>query len=83
MTRTLSTHRYRIELSYSDLDQGWIAEMPDLSHCCTFGNTPRDALDELERALAAWMQSARTHQKPVPEAMTRQQVASQKHSPEM
>ncbi len=33
------THRYLIEIFWSDEDQGYIAVVPDLPGCCAFGET--------------------------------------------
>lgn len=63
----ISTHRYSIVISYSDIDQGWLADVPDLNYCTAFGQTPREALDEVERAMAAWLRAAKNEKKPVPE----------------
>ncbi|PKL74729.1 MAG: type II toxin-antitoxin system HicB family antitoxin [Candidatus Melainabacteria bacterium HGW-Melainabacteria-1] len=71
MSRTLSSLRYAILISYSEIDQGWLADVPDLAHCTAFGHSPREALDELERALAAWMQAAKNESKPIPEPRAR------------
>lgn len=67
MSRTLASQRYSIVLSYSELDSGWLADIPDLGTCTAFGHSPREALDELERALAAWLQAAKNESKHIPE----------------
>ena len=46
------TH-YRINIFYSDEDGGYVADTPDLQACSTFGETPAEALSEVERAKAA------------------------------
>lgn len=63
----MNTSRYSIVISYSEQDQGFLADIPDLQHCTAFGHTHREALEELERALAAWLQAARREKKPIPE----------------
>lgn len=47
-------------------DEGYIADVPDLAHCSAFGETPAEALAELEKAKAAWIDAARESGKPVP-----------------
>ncbi len=57
---------YRINIFYSDEDQGYIAEIPDLEACSAFGQTPEEALRELSIAKAAWLEVARADGKPIP-----------------
>ena len=57
---------YHINIFYSDEDQGYIADIPDLDSCSAFGNTPEEALAELEKAKAAWLDAARASGKPIP-----------------
>ena len=35
---------YHINIFYSDEDEGYIADIPDLEACSAFGNTAEDAL---------------------------------------
>lgn len=58
---------YHINIFYSEEDGGYIADVPDLDACSAFGDTPEEALAEVERAKAAWLDAARTSGKPVPE----------------
>jgi predicted RNase H-like HicB family nuclease len=44
---------YHINIFYSDEDQGYIADIPDLRHCSAFGPTPAEALAEVLKAKAA------------------------------
>jgi predicted RNase H-like HicB family nuclease len=57
---------YLINIFYSEEDEGYIAEVPDLEACSAFGKTPEEALAEVERAKAAWLQVARDEGKPIP-----------------
>lgn len=63
----MKPQRYTISISYSEADQGYIAQVPELAFCSAFGVTPRDALDEVERAMAAWLEAARSEDKTLPE----------------
>ncbi len=60
-------HKYTMVITHSEIDNGYLADVPDLPYCTAFGNTPREALDELERAMAAWMHAAKQEKKPVPQ----------------
>ena len=57
---------YHINIFYSDEDEGYIADIPDLEFCSAFGSTPQEALSELEKARTAWLEAARTEGKPIP-----------------
>ena len=57
---------YHINIFWSDEDGGYVADIPDLEACSAFGRTPREALAELERAKAAWLEAARAEGKPIP-----------------
>ena len=39
---------YHINIFYSDDDEGYIADIPDLAMCSAFGRTPAEALAEVE-----------------------------------
>jgi predicted RNase H-like HicB family nuclease len=58
---------YHINIFYSDEDGGYIADIPDLAGCSAFGQTPHEALHEVQIARAAWIEAARAERKPVPE----------------
>ncbi|MCX7001900.1 MAG: type II toxin-antitoxin system HicB family antitoxin [bacterium] len=57
---------YHINVFYSEEDEGYIADIPDLAHCSAFGETPTDALAEVLKAKDAWLKAARKHKKPIP-----------------
>jgi predicted RNase H-like HicB family nuclease len=57
---------YHINIFYSEEDDGYIADIPDLKMCSAFGKTPAKALAELEIAKAAWLEAARAEGKPIP-----------------
>jgi predicted RNase H-like HicB family nuclease len=58
---------YHINLFYSDEDEGYIADVPDLESCSAFGRTPELALAEMERAKEAWLAAARDAGRPIPD----------------
>lgn len=57
---------YHINIFYSDEDEGYIADIPDLKYCSAYGNTPEEALREVQIAKAAWFEAARSEGKPIP-----------------
>lgn len=58
---------YAINIFYSEEDDGYIADIPDLKVCSAFGETPAEALAQVEIAKAAWLDAARAEGKPIPE----------------
>ncbi len=57
---------YHINIFYSDEDEGYIGDIPDLESCSAFGKTPGEALSEVEKAKQAWLDAARQLGKPIP-----------------
>jgi len=57
---------YHINIFYSEEDEGYIADIPDLKFCSAFGDTPEEALREVQIAKAAWLEAARSEGKPIP-----------------
>jgi predicted RNase H-like HicB family nuclease len=57
---------YFISIFYSEEDGGYIADIPDLRFCSAFGETPEEALREVQQAKIAWLEAARTSGRPVP-----------------
>ncbi len=58
---------YHINIFYSEDDGGYIADIPDLEFCSAFGETPAEALKEVETAKRAWLETALAEGKPIPE----------------
>jgi len=58
---------YHINIFYSEEDGGYIADIPDLESCSAFGNTPDEALKQVEIAKIAWLEAARAEGKPIPQ----------------
>lgn len=58
---------YHINIFYSEEDEGYIADLPDLEACSAFGETPELALEQVQLAKSAWLAAARSEGKPIPE----------------
>ncbi len=58
--------RYNVNVFWSVADGCWVADVPDLKTCSAFGATRAEALAEVERAMAAWLEVAREDGKPIP-----------------
>ncbi len=57
---------YHINIFYSEEDQGYIADIPDLTHCSAYGTTPDEALREVLEAKELWLDAAKANGKPIP-----------------
>lgn len=57
---------YHINIFYSEKDEGYIADIPDLSMCSAFGRTQAAALKEVQVAKKAWIEAAKADRKRVP-----------------
>jgi predicted RNase H-like HicB family nuclease len=58
---------YRIEVYWTAEDETWIANVPDLTYCTAHGRTPHEAVAEVEVAMEAWLEAARSDGRAVPE----------------
>jgi predicted RNase H-like HicB family nuclease len=58
---------YHINVFYSEEDGGYIADIPDLKPCSAFGETPEEAVHQVEIAKTAWIESAKANDLPIPE----------------
>jgi predicted RNase H-like HicB family nuclease len=57
---------YHINVFYSDEDEQYIADIPDLRGCSASGDTPEEAVREVGAAKDLWLASTREHGDPVP-----------------
>lgn len=51
--------RYEIILYWSEVDQAFIAEVPELPGCAADGETYQEALSAVEVVIDEWLQTAR------------------------
>ena len=56
---------YHINVLYSEEDECYVADIPDLQYCSAFGESPEEALAEVRKAMTAWIESAREEGKPI------------------
>lgn len=61
-------HRYHINVFWSQPDESWVADVPDLKSCAAFGDTPEEAIAEARLAIDGWLETARANGLPIPEA---------------
>lgn len=58
---------HHINIFFSDEDGGYIADIPDLKACSTFGAIPKQALCEAEAAHQVRLEAPRTARNPLPD----------------
>jgi predicted RNase H-like HicB family nuclease len=61
------TPKYHINVFWSEADSAWVADVPDLQSCSAFGDTPAEALAEVQKAMEAWLAVAHEEGLPIPE----------------
>lgn len=59
-------YRYEVILYWSDPDQAFIAEVPELSGCAADGPTYEAALEAAGGAIREWINTARELGRPIP-----------------
>jgi predicted RNase H-like HicB family nuclease len=58
---------YHINIFWSDEDEAYVADIPDLEFCSALGETPEEALAELGIARKLWIEVAREKGLPIPQ----------------
>ena len=61
---------YKIEVFYSDEDEGYIATAPDLPGCSAFGETEDEARKEMMTAAELWLKAAMEQGRPIPHELS-------------
>ncbi|MCP4404713.1 MAG: type II toxin-antitoxin system HicB family antitoxin [bacterium] len=59
--------KYEIILYWSDEDEAFIAEVPELSGCMADGETYFEALKNAETIIQEWLETAQELGRPIPE----------------
>ena len=60
-------HKHEAIIYWSDPDDVFVAEVPELPGCCAHGDTKLAALNSVESAIDLWIDTAREFDEPVPE----------------
>ena len=63
--------RNHVNVFWHEADECWVADVPDLKTCSAFGDTPEEALAEVQQAMRGWIEAARERGLPIPEASYR------------
>ncbi len=59
--------RYELIIYWSDEDDAFIVEVPELAGCMADGSTYQEALANVEVVIGEWIETARELGRPVPE----------------
>lgn len=68
------TNRYEIIIFWSDEDQSFIADVPELPGCMAHGASHAEALENAQEAISLWLETAAEHGDPIPEPKGRRLV---------
>lgn len=58
--------RYEVIIYWSDEDQAYVAEVPELPGCSAHGDTYESALSNAKQAIALWIETAKEFNDPIP-----------------
>jgi predicted RNase H-like HicB family nuclease len=59
-------HRYEVIIYWSDADQAFIAEVPELPGCAADGATYGEALEKVQIVIGEWIETAEELGRPIP-----------------
>jgi len=60
-------YKYEVILYWSNEDDAFVAEVPELPGCTAHGDTQEAALKHAQEAIALWIDTAREFGRPIPE----------------
>jgi predicted RNase H-like HicB family nuclease len=58
--------RYEINIYWSQADDAFVAEVPELPGCAAEGKTHKEALSNVEVIIQEWMETAKELGRPIP-----------------
>ncbi|MDD2619474.1 MAG: type II toxin-antitoxin system HicB family antitoxin [Syntrophomonadaceae bacterium] len=61
-------YKYEIIVYWSEEDQSYIAEVPELPGCMADGSNYQDAISNAELVISEWIETARVLGRAIPEA---------------
>ena len=67
MAKRKNEPRYEMIIYWSDEDQAFIAEVPELPGCAADGRTYKEAVANAETIIKEWIETARDLGRPVPQ----------------
>ena len=60
-------NKYEVIIYWSEEDQAFVAEVPELPGCAAHGPTQEAALANAQEAIQLWLDTAREYGDPIPE----------------
>jgi predicted RNase H-like HicB family nuclease len=66
--------KYEVILYWSQEDDAYVAEVPQLSGCAAHGSSQAEALRNAQDAIDLWLDTAREFGDPIPEPMGRRLI---------
>jgi predicted RNase H-like HicB family nuclease len=66
-----NSYRYEIIIYWSEEDQAFIAEVPELAGCAADGTTYQKALSNVQVVIGEWLDTAKELGRPIPESKGR------------
>jgi predicted RNase H-like HicB family nuclease len=67
-------NKYETIIYWSDADEAFVAEVPELPGCAAHGPTQEAALASAKEAVALWLDTAREFGDPIPEPKGRRLI---------
>jgi predicted RNase H-like HicB family nuclease len=67
-------NKYEVIIYWSDEDQAFVAEVPELPGCAAHGDTQASALASAQEAIALWIETAKEFGDPIPEPKGRRLI---------
>jgi len=65
--RMSQKHRYEIILYWSEEDEAFVAEVPELPGCAADGTSYLEAISSVETVIDEWIETAEELGRPIPE----------------
>lgn len=67
----MGKYKYEVIIYWSEEDEAFIAEVPELPGCAADGTTYEEVLSNLETIIDEWIETARELGRPIPKAKGR------------
>ena len=61
--------KYSVLIQYDDTDNIYVANVPELEGCMAHGDTPEEAVKEIQTAMKLWLDTANEYGDMIPEPM--------------
>ena len=66
--------KYEVIIYWSQEDDAYVAEVPQLAGCAAHGDSQEEALRNAQEAVSLWLETAREFGDPIPEPVGRRLV---------